>query len=143
MGEVVKELSKELKEKVKDGVRRGVIKKVQVEIVEIVEKEKMVRARLKGQRRIREFIAYKTADTKDLIIQADDTIVMPIGHYSDEWTLCIYNVVKGKALFLHLRYGAKLALISRDFIGIMEMVRFRDGDVMGYVEGSPVVYRES
>jgi len=139
----VKELNGELREKIKDGVRRGVIKKVQVEIVEVG--ERTVKAKLQGQRKAREFIAYRVSNTGDLIIQSSDVIIMPLGHYSSEWTLCVYNSGKGRALvpFLTPAAGARLVLVSREFVGIMKAQRFRDGDILGHAEGAPVVYRES
>ena len=69
------------------------------------------------------FFSYRT-DTDDLIIQSKDIIIMLIGHYDNQWSLCLYNrAVNGELLSLHLIFGSKLVLIDRNFVTLMERLQ--------------------
>jgi len=117
----MKELTTELKEKVRKAVKEKKIKKFNVKILKI--KKRAVTAKLHTQKKPRVYVAYKTS-TDDLIIQSEDTIIMLIGHYDNQWSLCLYNRVEGgEILPIHLSFGSKLILIDRNFITLMEKLQ--------------------
>ena len=118
----MEELTAELKEKVKKAVREKEIRKVNVKILGI--SEKTVTAKLHMLKKPRAFFSYRTDDTNDLIIQSKDIVIMPVGHYDSQWTLCLYNRADGgEVLSLHLVFGSKLVLIDRNFVTLMEKLQ--------------------